>query len=211
MIEAMTVVDDALVRDKLSRIRDKHTTTAEFRCLLREIALLLGREVTRDLPLHEVEIETPLTHIRALRFDVEPITFVSILRAGNGLLQGMLDLVPSAPVGLIGLQRDPETLEAQEYYFKVPATVPHNRVVTVDPMLATGHSAIAAIARLKDAGATDLRMVCVVAAPEGLRAFRAAHPDVPVIAAAVDQRLDAQGHIVPGIGDAGDRLYGTPS
>jgi uracil phosphoribosyltransferase len=211
MIENLTVVDHALVRDILSSIRSKDTTTAEFRRLLGEIGLLLGHEVTRDLPLHQVEVETPLAHIRAPRFDGQGLTVVSILRAGNGLLQGMLDLVPAAPVGLIGLQRDPDTLEAREYYFKVPATLLHSRVVTVDPMLATGHTAIAAIARLKKAGATDIRMVCVVAAPEGLHAFRAAHPDVPVIAAAVDEGLDTQGHIVPGIGDAGDRLYGTAS
>ncbi len=210
MTEPVTVVDHALVQDKLSRLRSKDTDTAEFRRLLRELARLLGYEVTRDLPLQKVEIETPLRRMAAAEIGAGQLVFVSILRAGNGLLGGMLDLAPAARVGLIGLRREPETLEAREYFFNVPPDLARSWVVIVDPMLATGHSATAALSRLKQAGARDIRLVCVVAAPEGLKTLRDAHPDVPVYVAAVDEGLDANGHIVPGIGDAGDRLYGTP-
>jgi uracil phosphoribosyltransferase len=209
MIDKLTVVDHPLVRDKLGRLRDKATPMAEFRRLLREIALLLGCEATRGLALDEREIETPLARTRVEGLAPDSLVFVSILRAGNGLLRGMLDLYPEARVGLIGLQRDPETLEPSEYSFAVPPGLADSTVIVVDPMLATGHTAIAAVTRLKGAGARDLRFVSVVAAPEGLDAFGAAHGDVPLITAAVDEGLDAEGHIVPGIGDAGDRLHGT--
>ena len=190
-------------------MRRRDTPTAKFRALLREIALLLGYEVTRDLALTEERIETPLEPMTAPVLAGKKLVLVSILRAGNGLLEGMLDLIPAARVGHIGLYRDPHTLMAIEYYFKVPENLDDREVIAVDPMLATAHSAIAAVHRLKEAGARSVRLVCVVAAPEGLEAFGRDHPDVPVYTAAVDERLDDHGYIRPGLGDAGDRLYGT--
>lgn len=204
-----TLVSHPLVQVKLARLRNKQTGTAEFRRLMREIAVPLAYEAIRDLPTQAREIETPLASAAGRFFDPGRLALISILRAGNGLLSGVLDLASDAPVGLIGLRRDPKTLEAREYYFNVPEGLAEARVLVLDPMLATGHSAIAALTRLKGAGAQDLRLVCVVAAPEGVRAFTAAHPDVPLFTAAVDERLDANGHIVPGLGDAGDRLFGT--
>ena len=207
--DAATVVDHPLVQHKLTLMRRKDTSTAEFRELLKEISLLLAYEVTRDLRLTEVEIETPLAAMRAPRLEGKKLVLISILRAGNGLLEGMLDLIPSARVGHIGLYRDPETLEPVEYYFKVPEGLGNRQVIVVDPMLATGNSAAAALSRIKQAGATDVKYVCLLAAPEGIEALAGAHPDVPIFTAAVDQRLNDHGYIVPGLGDAGDRLYGT--
>ena len=203
------VIDHPLVQHKLTLMRRVDTPTAKFRALLREIALLLGYEVTRDLALTEEPIETPLESMTAPVLAGKKLVLVSILRAGNGLLEGMLDLMPAARVGHIGLYRDPVTLMAIEYYFKVPEDLDDREVIAVDPMLATAHSAIAAVHRLKEAGARSIKLVCLVAAPEGLEAFDREHPDVPVYTAAVDERLDEHGYIRPGLGDAGDRLYGT--
>ena len=209
MSENVTVVDHPLVQHKLALMRRKQTRTAEFRLLLREISLLLGYEVTRDLPLTTVEIETPMTEMTAPQIEGKKMVLVSILRAGNGLLEGMLDLIPSARVGHIGLYRDPETLVAVEYYFKVPRDLSDRLVIVVDPMLATGNSAVAAVDRIRQEGATNIKFVCLLAAPEGLEAFGEAHPDVRIYTAAIDDHLDRHGYIVPGLGDAGDRLYGT--
>ena len=209
MSDNVTLVDHPLVQHKLALMRRKETRTAEFRQLLREIALLLGYEVTRDLPLTSADIETPLTEMTAPRLEGKKMVLVSILRAGNGLLEGMLDLIPSARVGHIGLYRDPETLVAVEYYFKVPRDLSDRLVIVVDPMLATGNSAVAAVSRLKEEGANNIKFVCLLAAPEGIQAFGEAHPDVHIITAAIDERLNDHGYIVPGLGDAGDRLYGT--
>lgn len=209
MPAGVTVVDHPLVRHKLTLMRTGDTGTAEFRRLLREIALLLGYEVLRDLPLATRTIETPLAPMESPKLEGKKLVLVSILRAGTGLLDGLLDLVPAARVGHIGLYRDPETLEAVEYYFKVPGRLEDRMLVVVDPMLATGNSAVAATARLKEAGARNVKFLCLLAAPEGVAAFRAAHPDVPVFTAAIDDRLNDHGYIVPGLGDAGDRLYGT--
>ena len=208
-MENVTVIDHPLIRHKLSLMRRKETDTARFRLLLREISLLLGYEVTRDLAIELRTIETPLAEMRAPFLAGKKLVLISILRAGNGLLEGMLDLVPSARVGHVGLYRDPETLAAVEYYFKVPEDLSDRPVIVLDPMLATGNTTIAAVERIKQANAQRIKVLCLLAAPEGLQAFRAAHPDVPVFAAAVDERLDDHGYIVPGIGDAGDRLYGT--
>ena len=208
-MDNVTIVNHPLVQHKLSLMRRKETDTARFRQLLRETALLLGYEVTRDLALESRTIETPLSEMQAPFLTGKKLALVSILRAGNGLLDGMLDLIPSARVGHVGLYRDPQTLAAVEYYFKVPEDLGNRAVVVLDPMLATGHSAIAAISRLKEANARRLKMLCLLAAPEGIEALHAAHPDVAIFAAAVDEKLNDHGYIVPGIGDAGDRLYGT--
>ncbi|MCH8000480.1 MAG: uracil phosphoribosyltransferase [Proteobacteria bacterium] len=209
MPDNVTLVDHPLVQHKLALMRRKETRTAEFRQLLREIALLLGYEVTRDLPLTSEDIETPLTKMTAPRLEGKKMVLVSILRAGNGLLEGMLELIPSARVGHIGLYRDPETLVAVEYYFKVPRDLSDRLVIVVDPMLATGNSAVAAVGRLKEEGANNIKFVCLLAAPEGIQAFSEAHPDVHIFTAAIDDHLNDHGYIVPGLGDAGDRLYGT--
>ncbi len=208
-IDGVTVVDHPLVQHKLTLMRDRTTSTAEFRRLLREISTLLCYEVTRDLPLETVAVETPVAITVAPRLAGKKLVFAPILRAGMGLLEGMLDLVPSARVAHIGLYRDPATLVAVEYYFRAPEDVADRLVVIVDPMLATANTAVAAADRLKEAGVTDLRLVCLVAAPEGVERFRAHHPDVPLWTAAIDERLDEHGYIVPGLGDAGDRLFGT--
>lgn len=205
----VTVVDHPLIQHKLTLLRNKETSTGSFRRLLREISLLLAYEVTRDLPLETVEIETPLEPLTAHMLSGKKLCLVSILRAGNGLLEGMLDLVPSARVGHIGLYRDPISLSPVEYYVKLPEDVAERLAIVVDPMLATGHSAAAAVERLKQAGAVQIRFVCLLAVPEGLRVFVEAHPDVPVFTAAIDRGLDDHGYIRPGLGDAGDRLYGT--
>lgn len=204
-----TVVDHPLVQHKLTLMRRKDTPTAKFRQLLNEISMLLGYEVTRDLALENVEIETPLTTTKAPLLSGKKLVLISILRAGNGLLEGMLDLMPSARVGHVGLYRDPDTLVAVEYYFKVPDELSDRLVIVVDPMLATANSAIAAVERLKEAGARNLKMVCLLAAPEGVAKFQEAHPDVPIFTASIDSHLDEHGYIVPGLGDAGDRIYGT--
>lgn len=208
-MENVTVIDHPLIQHKLSLMRQKQTDTARFRLLLREISLLLGYEVTRDLATETRTIETPLSEMRAPFLAGKKLVLISILRAGNGLLEGMLDLVPSARVGHVGLYRDPQTLEAVEYYFKVPEDLSVRPVIVLDPMLATGNSTIAAVERIKHANARRIKVLCLLSAPEGLEAFHAAHPDVPVFTAAIDERLDDHGYIVPGIGDAGDRLYGT--
>jgi len=205
----LVVVDHPLVQHKLTLLRKKDQATADFRRLVSEVSLLLAYEVTRDLPLEMVEIETPLETMQAPILAGKKLCFVSILRAGNGILDGMLDLVPSARVGHVGLYRDPETLEAIEYYMKVPDDIGERLAVVVDPMLATGHSASAAIRRLKDAGAKRIRFVCLLAVAEGLAVIREEHPDVTVYTAAIDRGLDSHGYIRPGLGDAGDRLFGT--
>ncbi|KAB2850483.1 MAG: uracil phosphoribosyltransferase [Hyphomicrobiaceae bacterium] len=205
----VTVVSHPLVQHKLSLMRDKSTPSAQFRHLLREIGLLLGYEVLRDLPTEERNIETPLGPMSAHFLKGKKLVFVPILRAGMGFLDGLLDLVPSARVGHIGLYRDPETLTAIEYYLKVPEDISSRLAVLVDPMLATGNSAIAAVTRLREQGAGEIKFVCLLAAPEGIRAMQEAHPEVPIYTAAVDNHLNDHGYIVPGLGDAGDRMYGT--
>ncbi len=205
----VTVIDHPLVQHKLTLLRDRETSTNGFRRIAREISLLLAYEVTRDLPLETVPIETPLEAMEAPQISGKKLCLVSILRAGNGILDGMLDLVPAARVGHVGLYRDPHTLTPVEYYLKLPDDLAERLVIVVDPMLATGHSAAAAVARLKEEGAAAIRFVCLLAAPEGLRVFHAEHPDVPVFVAAIDRELDSHGYIRPGLGDAGDRLYGT--
>ena len=203
------VVDHPLVQHKLTLMRRKETPTAEFRRLLREIGVLLAYEVTRDLPLTTEHIETPIGPMDAPVLAGKKLCVVSILRAGQGILDGFLDLIPSARVGHIGLYRDPHTLVPVEYYMKVPNDIGERLTVAVDPMLATGQSAAAACQRLKDSGAGSIRLACLLAAPEGLNHFCDAHPDVPVYIAAIDQRLNDHAYIVPGLGDAGDRLFGT--
>lgn len=205
----VTVVDHPLVQHKLSLLRDRETSSANFRRLLREIGLLLGCEVTRDLPLERRRIATPVAETDAPFIEGKKLVIVPILRAGLGLAEGLHDLVPLARVGHVGLYRDPETLVAVEYYFKMPDHLPERLAVVCDPMLATGHSAIAAVDRLKQAGAVRIKLMCVLAAPEGIREFAAAHPDVPIVVAAIDQGLNDHAYIVPGLGDAGDRLFGT--
>ncbi len=208
-LPGVTVVTHPLVQHKLTLLRRRTTATADFRQITREISLLMAYEVTRDLPLEHVPIDTPLETMEAPYLAGKKLCFVPILRAGNGILDGMLDLVPSARVGHIGLYRDPATLVPVEYYLKLPDDIPERLVVLVDPMLATGHSAAAALTRLRQAGATQLRFVCLLAAPEGLAVLQQEHPDVPVYTAAIDRQLDEHGYIRPGLGDAGDRLYGT--
>ena len=209
MDSPITIVNHPLVQHKLTLMRDKEQPTAYFRQLLRETALLLAYEVTRDLPLETKRVETPIEVMDAPVLSGKKLCFVSVLRAGNGLLEGMLDLMPSARVGHVGLYRDPETLEAVEYYYKVPQDIGERLVIVVDPMLATANSGIAAVDRLKQGGARQLKFVCLLAAPEGVAAFTAAHPDVPLYTAALDRELNDHGYILPGLGDAGDRIYGT--
>ena len=209
MQDTFSIVDHPLIQHKLTLLRDKSCSTGHFRQLLREIALLLAYEVTRDLPLEETTIETPLETMTAPILSGKKLCFVSILRAGNGLLEGMLDLVPSARVGHIGLYRDPKTLEAVEYYYKVPQDIGRRLAIVVDPMLATAHSLNAAVTRLKKDSPHQIRVVCLVAAPEGVATFQKTHPDVPVFTAALDRELNDHGYILPGLGDAGDRIYGT--
>ena len=209
MTEHLTIVDHPLVQHKLSLMRDKETSTKSFRQLLREISHLLAYEVTRNLPMTTTRIETPLEPMAAPVIEGKKLALVSILRAGNGLLDGILDLVPAARVGFVGLYRDPETLQPVQYYFKVPPSLEDRLTIVVDPMLATGNSSVAAIDLLKQAGANNLRFMCLLAAPEGVARMREAHPDVPIVTAAVDSYLNDHGYIVPGLGDAGDRMYGT--
>ena len=207
--KTLHVVNHPLILHKLSLMRDKHTPSAVFRQLLREISLLLAYEVARDLPVTMHTIETPLAEMQAPILKGKKLVVVSILRAGNGLLEGMLDLMPSARVGHIGLYRDPDTLQPVEYYMKVPEDIAERPVIVVDPMLATGNSVSYAIKRLKEKGARDIRLVCLLSAPEGIRRFAADHGDVPIFTAAVDSHLNSHGYIVPGLGDAGDRMFGT--
>ena len=209
MDSTIHIVDHPLVQHKLSLMREKTQPTATFRQLMREVSLLLAYEVTRDLPLETTEIDTPLELMQAPVLSGKKLCFVSILRAGNGLLEGMLDLLPSARVGHVGIYRDPDTLNAIKYYYKVPQDIDDRLVIVVAPMLATAHSGIAAVDRLKQGGAKKMKFVCLLAAPEGISAFTTAHPDVPLYTAAIDRQLNEHGYILPGLGDAGDRLYGT--
>ena len=208
-MKGVTVVDHPLVQHKLTLMRRKDTSTKSFRELLKEIGGLVCYEVTRDLPLEMVDIETPLMPMRAPTLAGKKLVFAPILRSGMGMLEGMLELAPAARVAHIGLYRDPGTLECVEYYFKAPAELVDRTVIVVDPMLATGNTAIAAVDRLKEAGARDIRLACLLASPEGLSKFLGHHPEVRVWSAAVDDRLDDDGYILPGLGDAGDRMYGT--
>ena len=208
-MQGVTVVDHPLVQHKLTLMRDKQRSTKGFRQLLNEIGMLLCYEVTRDLPLETVDIETPLIPMQGVQISGKKLVMAPILRAGMGFLDGMLTLVPSARVAHVGLYRDPETLHAVEYYFKAPSDLADRTVLVLDPMLATANSAVAAVDRLKERGAKDLRFVCLLAAPEGIETFRGTHPEVPIWTAAIDSHLDNHGYIVPGLGDAGDRMYGT--
>ncbi len=209
MFDHLTVVDHPLVQHKLSLMREKGTQSAVFRQLLREISQLLAYEVTRELPMTTQKIDTPIQEMDAPVLAGKKLALVSILRAGNGLLDGILELIPLARVGFVGLYRDEKTLEPVQYYFKVPEGLEDRLVIAVDPMLATGNSSVAAIDLLKKAGATNIRFLCLLAAPEGVARMKEAHPDVPIITAALDERLNEQGYIVPGLGDAGDRMFGT--
>jgi uracil phosphoribosyltransferase len=203
------VIDHPLVQHKLTLLRRRETSTNSFRRLLSELSMLLAYEVTRDMPMHEVEIETPLEAMRSRLIDGKKTVFVSVLRAGAGILDGMLQVIPGARIAHIGLYRDPKTMVAVEYYFKVPADMHDRDAIVIDPMLATGNSAVAAVDRLKETRPRSIRFVCLLAAPEGLAHFQASHPDVPVYTASIDRQLDANGYILPGLGDAGDRLFGT--
>lgn len=205
----LTIVRHPLVQHKLTLMREKDTSTASFRQLLHEISHLLAYEVARDLPMTSRGIETPLTEMDAPVLKGKKLVLVSILRAGNGLLDGVLDLIPSARVGFIGLYRDEETLQPVQYYAKVPQDLGERVTIVLDPMLATGNSSAAAVALLKKNGATDIRFLCLLAAPEGVKRMQEAHPDVPIVTAALDSHLNAKGYIVPGLGDAGDRMFGT--
>ena len=203
------VFDHPLVQHKLTLLRKKETSTTSFRRILNEISSLMAYEVTRTMPMHEVMIETPLETMRSKLIDGKKLVFVPILRAGMGLLDGFLTVVPGARVGHIGLYRDPKTLVAVEYYFKMPGGLSERDAVVLDPMLATGNSAIAAVERLKEARPRSIRFVCLVSCPEGIRNFQSAHPDVPVYTASIDRELNDHGYILPGLGDAGDRIFGT--
>jgi uracil phosphoribosyltransferase len=203
------LIDHPLVQHKLSLMRNKEASTNSFRRLLNELATLMTYEVTRDMPMQEVEIETPLEKMKTRVIDGKKLVFVSILRAGTGILDGMLSVVPGARVGHIGLYRDPKTLTAVEYYFKMPQAMEDRDVIVVDPMLATGHSAIAAVDRIKELNPKSIKFVCLLTCPEGLAAMHHAHPDVPVYTAAIDRELNGHGYILPGLGDAGDRIFGT--
>jgi len=209
MLDQLTVVNHPLVQHKLTIMRMKETSTAGFRRLLREISLLLAYEVTRGLDMTTIRIETPICAMDAPTLDGKKLALISILRAGNGLLDGILELIPAARVGFIGLYRDPETLKPVQYYCKVPDHLEDRICIVVDPMLATGNSSVAAIDLLKQAGARNIRFLCLLAAPEGIARMKQAHPDVPIVTAAVDSHLNGHGYIVPGLGDAGDRMFGT--
>ena len=209
MSKHLTIIDHPLVQHKLSLMRRKETPSATFRQLLWETSMLLAYELTRDLPLTTISLETPLCRMQAPVIDGKKLALVSILRAGNGLLDGLLEVIPAARVGFVGLYRDEDTLEPVEYYLKVPAQLDQRLVIAVDPMLATGNSSVAAIKRLKQEGANDLRMLCLLAAPEGVARMKEAHPDVPIFTGALDEKLNERGYIVPGLGDAGDRMFGT--
>ncbi len=209
MHENLTIINHPLVQHKLSLMRDKEASTRSFRILIRETGTLLAYEVTKDLPLITKEIETPLMKMNAPFLEGKKLCLVSILRAGNGLLDGFLDLVPSAKVGHIGLYRDPDTLVAVEYYLKLPELIDQRLVIALDPMLATGHSSAAAVTRIKENGAANIRFVCLLAAPEGVEYFTKIHPDVKIYTAALDEKLNDHAYIMPGLGDAGDRIFGT--
>ena len=203
------VIDHPLVQHKLTLMRSKETSTSKFRSLLREISMLLAYEVWRDLKTTLVQIETPIAPMMAPMLDGKKTAIIAILRAGGGILEGMLDVLPSARIGHIGLYRDPKTLAPVEYYYKVPENLESRDVIVVDPMLATGNSAVAAVTRLKESGPRSIKFVCLLTCPEGINTFHGAHPDIPVYTAAIDERLNEKSYIVPGLGDAGDRLFGT--
>ena len=209
MPRTVHLFDHPLVQHKLTLLRKKETSTTSFRRLLNEIGSLMAYEVTRQMPMHEVEIETPIERMTGRLIDGKKLVFVPILRAGTGLLDGFLAVVPGARVGHIGLYRDPKTLVAVEYYFKMPSGMSERDAIVLDPMLATGNSAVAAVERLKEARPRSIRFVCLVSCPEGLRTFHDAHPDVPIYTAAIDRQLNDHGYIMPGLGDAGDRIFGT--
>ena len=209
MSDTLTVVGHPLILHKLTHMRRKDTSTEMFRRRLNEIAQLMAYEVTRDLPLELIPIETPLRSMEAPQISGKKLCLVSILRAGNGMLEGMLQILPQARVGHVGLYRDPRTLVAVEYYFKLPGGMQERDAIVLDPMLATGNSAVAAVERLKETRPRTIRIVCLVACPEGIRTFREAHPDVPIYTAAIDRQLNDHGYILPGLGDAGDRIFGT--
>ncbi len=209
MSNPVTVVDHPLVQHKLTLMREKGTSTAVFRQLLREITQLLAYEITREMPMTRKPIETPMEEMDAPTLAGKKLALVSILRAGNGMLDGVLELIPLARVGFVGLYRDEETLEPVQYYFKVPESLEDRLVIAVDPMLATGNSSAAAVDLLKQAGATNIRFLCLLASPEGIARMQAAHPDVPIVTAAIDRGLNDKGYIMPGLGDAGDRMFGT--
>ena len=203
------LIDHPLVQHKLTLMRRKDASTNSFRRLLNELSMLMAYEVTRDMAMQEIEIETPLETMQAKVIDGKKLVFVSILRAGTGILDGMLSVVPGARVGHIGLYRDPKTLTAVEYYFKMPSEMAERDVVVVDPMLATGNSAVAAVERLKELNPKSIKFVCLLTCPEGVKTMQTAHPDVPIYTAAIDRELDSHGYILPGLGDAGDRIFGT--
>ena len=203
------LIDHPLVQHKLTLMRRKDASTNTFRRLLNEISSLMAYEVTRDMPMQEIEVETPLETMVSKVIDGKKLVFVSILRAGNGILEGMLNIVPGARVGHVGLYRDPKTMVAVEYYFKMPKDMEERDIVVVDPMLATGNSAIAAVERLKELSPKSIKFVCLLTCPQGIAAFHKAHPDVPIYTAAVDRQLNDHGYILPGLGDAGDRIFGT--
>jgi uracil phosphoribosyltransferase len=209
MSSRVHVIDHPLVQHKLSLMRMKSTSTSAFRNLLTEVSVLLAYEVTRDMPTHQVTVDTPLARTSVPMLDGKKIVLISILRAGTGILDGILRLIPSARVGHVGLYRDPKTLTAVEYYFKVPREMSDRDAIVVDPMLATGNSAVAAVERLKETRPRSIKFVCLLTCPEGLKNFHSHHPDIPVYTAAIDSHLDEHGYIIPGLGDAGDRLYGT--
>ena len=209
MHENLTIVDHPLIQHKLTLMRNEATSTAVFRQLLREISMLLAYEVTRELETRPVTIRTPLVEMKAPALAGKKLALISILRAGNGLLDGVLELFPSARVGFVGLYRDEETLTPVEYYYKVPTELQERLVIVLDPMLATGNSVVAAVSRLKESGARNIRMLCLLAAPEGAKRMKEAHPDVQIVTAALDDRLNTIGYILPGLGDAGDRMFGT--
>ncbi len=209
MNDHLTVVDHPLVQHKLTLMRDKATSTSEFRRLLREITQLLAYEITRNMPLTTTTIDTPMEEMEAPILAGKKLALVSILRAGNGMLDGVLELIPSARVGFVGLYRDEETLKPVQYYFKAPEGMQDRLVIAVDPMLATGNSSAAAIDLLKDAGATNIKFLCLLASPEGVDRMKELHPDVPIVTASLDRQLNEKGYILPGLGDAGDRMFGT--
>lgn len=209
MTNNVHLIDHPLVQHKLTLMRRKDASTNSFRRLLGELAMLMAYEVTRDMPMQEIDVETPLEHTKGKVIDGKKLVLVSILRAGNGFLDGMLTVIPGARVGHIGLYRDPKTLTAVEYYFKMPSEMSERDIIVVDPMLATGNSAVAAVERLKELSPKSIKFVCLLAAPEGIATFQRAHPDVPIYTAAIDRELNDHGYILPGLGDAGDRIFGT--
>ena len=209
MSQNLTIIEHPLVQHKLTLMRREETPASSFRQLLWEISMLMTYEITRDLPLQEVTVNTPVCQTKSPLLTGKKLALVSIMRAGNGLLDGILELIPAARVGFVGLYRDEDTLEPVEYYCKVPDQLEDRLVIAVDPMLATGNSSVAAISRLKDEGAKEIRLLCLVAAPEGVTCVQKAHPDVSIYTASLDERLNEKGYIVPGLGDAGDRMFGT--